>query len=158
MHKGASLILGFGLMLVSGAAVVIAAGWPWKAALFPIAIGIPVFCMAAAEVLWGLLGPAARVEAPDFQFSDEVPRGIAIRRTLQAIAWMGGFFGAIVLTGFGTAVPLFVFLFLRAQGRDSWLFCAAYAAAVWAIFYAIFDYLLHLPFPAGLIQTWLGFA
>lgn len=156
MHSRASLILGVGIMLVSGAAVIIALGWPWKAALFPIAIGIPVFCMAAAEVLWGVLGPAARGQAMDFQLSDQIPRTVAVGRTLQAIAWMLGFFGAIALVGFPLAVPLFVFLYLKLQGREKWVLSAVFTAVVWALFYGIFDRLLHLPFPAGWIQTWIG--
>jgi hypothetical protein len=35
---------------------------------------------------------------------------------------------------------------------------AAVALAVWGVFYAVFDELLHLPFPAGWIQQWLGLA
>jgi hypothetical protein len=31
-------------------------------------------------------------------------------------------------------------------------------AGVWVCFYGLFDRLLHLPFPAGWIQTWLGLA
>ena len=76
MHSKASLILGAGIMLLSGAAVIIAMDWPWKAALFPIVIGIPVFCMATAEVIWGLLDPAARSEAMDFQLSAQLPQKI----------------------------------------------------------------------------------
>ncbi|HSF22103.1 MAG TPA: hypothetical protein VLA81_08680, partial [Burkholderiales bacterium] len=67
MHSKASLILGIGIMVIAGAAVVLAMDWPWKAKLFPLVIGIPVFCMATAEVVWGLLDPAARSEAMEFR-------------------------------------------------------------------------------------------
>lgn len=156
MHKQASFILGIGILLASGAAIVVALDWPWKAKLFPIAIGIPVFCMAVVEVLWGLLGPAARGEAMEFQLSDQIPARTVARRTLAAIAWMFGFLAAIALLGFPVAVPLFVFLYLIVQGKERWMFCAVFAGAAWAIFYAVFDRLLHLPFPAGLVQGWLG--
>ncbi|MBI3041382.1 MAG: tripartite tricarboxylate transporter TctB family protein [Betaproteobacteria bacterium] len=156
MGNRASLILGVGIMICAGAAVVIAMGWPWKAALFPIVIGIPVFCMAAAEVAWGLLGSGHRGEAMDFQLSEHVPPKIAIRRTLLAIAWMAGFFAAIVLAGFPLAVALVVFLYLKLQGRERWVISIGFTLILWAVFYAIFDRLLHLPFPAGLIQGWTG--
>ncbi len=158
MHSKASLVLSAGIMLLSGAAVMIAMDWPWKAALFPIVIGIPVFCMAAAEVIWGLLDPAARSEAMDFKFSGQLPQKIATRRTLLAIAWMLGFLAAIVLLGFPLTVALLVFVFVKFQGREGWVTSGIFTIVVWVFFYAVFDRLLHLPFPAGWIQTWVGLA
>jgi hypothetical protein len=157
MPKMASLVLGLMIMVCSGGAVFIATDWPWKAALFPIVIGVPVFCLATAEVLWGLLGASAR-NGPvmDFQIASNLPSKVAARRTLEALGWMLGFLAAIALLGFPVAVPVFVFLFLKLQGRERWGFSLAFSAAVWGFFYAVFDRLLHLPFPAGWIQGWLG--
>lgn len=158
MHGMASRILGIAVMFASGAAVVIAMDWPVKAKLFPMAIGIPVFCMAAAEVLWGLLRPADRVGAMDFRPSEQLPPKIAVRRTWVTIAWMLGFLAGIVLAGFPVAVPLLVLLYARLQGREGWALSLGLALAVWGFFYGVFDRLLHLPFPAGWIQGWLGLA
>ena len=158
MERLASRILGVAVMLASGAAVLIAMDWPLKARLFPIAIGVPVFCMAAAEILWGLLRPEARLGAMDFRLSDHLPPMIAVRRTLVAIAWMLGFLAGIVLAGFPIAVPLLVFFYAKLQGREPWGLSLGLALAVWGLFYAVFDRLLHLPFPAGWIQSWLGLA
>ncbi|MGH8640402.1 MAG: tripartite tricarboxylate transporter TctB family protein [Burkholderiales bacterium] len=154
----ASRILGVAVMLASGAAVVIAMDWPLKARLFPMAIGIPVFCMAAAEVLWGLLRPAERAGAMDFRLSEQLPPKIAVRRTLVTITWMLGFLAGIALVGFPLAVPLLVLLYAKVQGREGWAVSIGLAAAVWGAFYGVFDRLLHLPFPAGWIQAWLGLA
>lgn len=158
MHDIASRILGVAIMLASGAAVVIAMDWPLKAKLFPIAIGILVFCMSAAEVVWGLLRPAAQIGAMDFRLSEQLPSKVAARRTLIAIAWMLGFLAGIVLVGFPVAVPLLVLLYARLQGREPWGLSLGLALAVWGFFYGVFDRLLHLPFPAGWIQTWVGLA
>ena len=156
MHSKASLILATGIMLLAGAAVVIAMDWPLKAKLFPLAIGIPVFCMAAAEVAWGLLDPAARSEAMEFKLSDQLPGRTGTIRTLLAVAWLIGFLAAIVLVGFVLAVPIVVFFYLKAQGREGWLLSGLFALVVWGAFYAVFDQLLHLPFAAGWIQEWIG--
>ena len=158
MERMSSRILGVAVMLVSGAAVVIAMDWPLKARLFPIAIGIPVFCMAAAEVVWGLLRPDARLAAMDFRLSEHLPPEIVVRRTAIAIGWMLGFLAGIVLVGFPLAVPLMVFLYVKLQGREPWGLAVGLALGVWGLFYGVFDRLLHLPFPAGWIQAWLGLA
>jgi hypothetical protein len=149
MHSKASLALSAAIMMLSGFAVYAASGWPWKAALFPIAIGIPVFCLAAAEVVWSLAGSADSERAMDFEMSADVPAPVAARRTALTVGWMTGFFAAIALIGFPYAVPLFVFLYLRVQGREGWMFSVVFSAAVWGFFYLVFDRLLHLPFPAG---------
>jgi hypothetical protein len=158
MRPLASRILGVAVMLASGAAVFIAMDWPLKARLFPMAIGIPLFCMAAAEVVWGLLRPAEDVSAMDFRLSEHLPSGVAVRRALIAVAWMLGFLAGIALLGFPFAVPLLVVLYTKVQGRERWAVSIALAAAVWGVFYGVFDRLLHLPFPAGWIQVWLGLA
>jgi hypothetical protein len=157
MHKKASLALSVLIMLTAGYGVVAATAWPMKAALFPLVIGIPLFCLAAAEALWTLFGsaPAEPGEAKDFQLS--VGKD-SVRRTLAAAGWILAFFAAIVLLGFPIAVPLFVFLYLKLQGRESWLLTIVMTAAVWGVFYGLFDLLLHLPFPAGWLFTWLGFS
>lgn len=157
MHKKASLALSVLIMLLSGYGVVAATAWPWKAALFPLVIGIPLFCLAAAEALWTVFGasPAQEGDTRDFQLSigEET-----VRRTLVALAWILAFFAGIVLLGFPIAVPLFVFLYLRLQGRERWTVCMAMTAAIWGVFYGLFDALLHLPFPAGWLVEWLGFS
>jgi len=158
MERMSSRILGIAVMLVSGAAVVIAMDWPLKARLFPIAIGIPVFCMAAAELVWGMLRPDARLATMDFRFAEHLPSKIAARRTAIAIGWMLGFLAGIALVGFPVAVPLMVFLYAKLQGPEPWGLSLALAVGVWALFYGVFDRLLHLPFPAGWIQAWLGLA
>lgn len=156
MHSKASLFLGFGIMILSGWAVAAALDWPWKAKLFPLVIGVPVFCLATAEVLWVLFGKAPRDQAMDFQLSKHLPEKVALRRTLQAVGWMLGFFSAIVLLSFPVAVPLFVFLYLKLQGREGWGLSLVFTLVVGGLFYALFDRLLHLPFPDGWIQTWAG--
>lgn len=157
MHSRASLFLGFSIMILSGWAVVTALDWPWKAKLFPLVIGIPVFCLATAEVLWVLVGKAPRDQAMDFQLSEHLPAKVMLRRTAVAIGWMLGFFGAIVLVGFPIAIPFFVFLYLRLQGREGWGLSLVFTLVVWGLFYALFDRLLHIPFPDGWIQAWAGF-
>jgi hypothetical protein len=147
VHSKASLALALIIMLVSGYGVVTAWAWPTKAALFPLAIGIPLFCLAAAEALWCLFGiPEAKGEVLDFQISMSAG---SLRRTAVAVAWIMAFFAAIVLLGFPIAVPLFVLLYLKLQGGEGWVLSVVMTLVVWGIFYGLFDRLLHLPFPAG---------
>jgi hypothetical protein len=153
MHRNASLGLSVVIMLVAGYAIYAATAWPWKAALFPLAIGVPLFCLASTELLWTLFG-STREETLE---GDPALEG-ATRRMLVAAGWMAGFLAAIVLLGFPIAVPLFLALYLRLQGGEGWIVTLVITAAVWAVFYGLFDALLHLPFPSGWLLDLLGFA
>ena len=156
MRRNATIGLSLGVMLLAGYGVFAASAWPWKAALFPLAIGIPMFCLAATELLWALLGaPEQTADAAELE-----PTTIegADRRIAGAAGWMLGFFAAIALLGFPLAVPLFLLLYLRLQGGEGWVLSISVTAAVWAVFYGLFDASLHLPFPAGWLWEWLGMA
>jgi hypothetical protein len=156
VHRKASLALSALIMIVSGYGIIAATAWPWKAALFPLVIGIPLFALAAAEALWTLFGTdPASGEARDFQLSIGQD---TLRRTLTASGWIVAFFAAIVLLGFPIAVPLFVFLYLKLQGREGWGISIAITLGTWAVFYGLFDLLLHLPFPAGWLFSWFDFS
>ena len=153
MHRTASIGLSVVVMLVAGYAVFAATAWPWKAALFPLAIGVPLFCLATTELLWSLFGDAKTgvVEGdPELEGAG--------RRMLAAAGWMVGFLVAIVLLGFPIAVPLFLLLYLRLQGGEGWILSIVITGITWAVFYGLFDALLHLPFPAGWLFSWLGLA
>jgi hypothetical protein len=152
VHNKASLALSVAVMVLAAWGVFSAWSWPAKAALFPLVISIPLFLLGAAEVVWVLLGSGQRA-ASDFKLSDHLPKDVALRRTAVAVGWILGFFAAILLFGFGVAVPLFVFAYLKLQGKAGWIFTAVFSAAVWGFFYGLFDLLLHLPFPDGWVQS-----
>ena len=152
MPNRASLILAVGIMAVSGYAIVAALAWPLKTQLFPLVISVPLFILAAVEAAWVWFSGPRFAATKDFQRPpSEVPAIVARQRTLRAWGWIAGFFAATILFGFPVAVPLFVFLYLKLEARERWLFSIVFTAIVWACFYGFLDRLLHLPFAAGLL-------
>ena len=141
-HSGAVLFAA-GLVVVAAYAVYAALRWPPKAALFPLVMGIPLLVLTVAQVFLELRAASAPAE----------PAG-AGRRALAVFAWMCGFIALVLLGGFAAAVPIFVFLYLRLDGREGWLLSGALAAAAWGFFHLVFQRLLHFPFEAGLIADW----
>ena len=152
MHNRSSLILSLGIMAVSAYAAISAIGWPLKTALFPLVISVPLFCLATAEVVAIVLSGPRFGMTKDFQRPPaEVPGTLASRRSFVAIGWILGFFAAILLFGFLLAVPIFLLAYLKLQAREGWIFSIVFTAVVWGAFWGLFDYLLHLPFAAGLL-------
>jgi hypothetical protein len=49
-----------------------------------------------------------------------------------------------------------VFTYLKIQSNEKWLLSLTLTAVAWVFFHTLFVRLLHLPFPDGLVLTWLG--
>jgi hypothetical protein len=134
--------------------------WRLQARLYPYAIGIPMVILAIIQLILDLKGVRAKQTsdgAPvDFQFSSDVDPAVARRRTLNIFAWILGFFVGIVVLGFTITIPVLVFSYLKFQSGESWTLSIILSICAWLIFYGLFVRLLNLPFPEGLIFTWLG--
>lgn len=131
-----------------------------QARLYPWAIGIPMLILAFVQVILDLKGYKAKETsdgAPvDFQFTQAIDPVTARKRALTMFAWLLGFFVLIWLLGFEYGIPLMVFGYLKFQSKESWLLSTTLTVAAFVFFWILFVKLLTLPFPQGLIFTWLG--
>lgn len=135
--------------------------WRLQARLYPWVIGIPMVVLALIQVIFDLLGVERKQQdaAPvDFQFAQTaVDPAVAKRRAITMFSWFFGFFFSIWLLGFAITIPLMVFTYLKVQSNEKWLLSVTLTAVAWVFFYALFVRLLTLPFPDGVILTWLGY-
>jgi putative tricarboxylic transport membrane protein len=130
-----------------------------RAALFPMVLGIPclVFALLAfGQELFNTL--RATGGANPGEITSSVEPAVVRRRAVSIVAWTLGFFLAIWLLGFVIAVPVASFLYFRFAGGEKWLISSLLSLAAGAVFYGLFDYLLHLPFPEGTLLVWLNLA
>jgi hypothetical protein len=125
------VLLGVGLFAVASAS-----RWPFKAAFFPIVVGIPLAVLAGVQLVLDLRGRGAQGTEPalDIQLGGDVPEEVARPRTLT----------------------LFMLSYLGFQSGAGWRTTLGLAGAAWMFFYGVFQWLLRLPFEPGWIQTWLG--
>ena len=157
MHKGRILFCVF-LICVAAAAIYLALDWPFKAALFPLSVSIPLLILAATQ-LWQLIRSQEEMiesAAVDLEFSSDVPPEIERRRVITAFAWIAGFILSVYLIGFPLTVPLFICCYLRFESAIGALPTIAATAITWAMFYGLFQKLVHLQFEQGALQAWLG--
>jgi hypothetical protein len=87
--------------------------------------------------------------AIDFELTRDIDPVVARKRTLAIFLWVVAFFVLILLLGFPIAVPLFVFLYLKVAGSESWTLSAALTLFSWIFIEGLFDRLLHIPLPHG---------
>ena len=138
---------------VAGYALYASWSWPFRTALFPRIIALPIFALAVIE--WALCVWGSEKEheghAVDFQLTETVEPALARRRTIAIIVWTLGFLVLIVLVGFPLAVPIFVFAYLKIAGREPWMLTIFLTVAAWVFMEGLFDRFLHIPFPEGLL-------
>lgn len=150
-------LLAFAAALAAFYALYASLHWPFRAALFPRVIGIPLLLLALVEMLLSVLREEKEREghAVDFELTTDVDPVVAKKRTLAILGWIVGFLLLIVVTGFPIAVPLFVFLYLRIAGREGWVLTILITGVSWLFMDGLFNRLLHLPFPQGwLFALW----
>ena len=141
------------LMAIGAGAAINALKWPLRSALFPIVMGIPVFLLALADLLLSFFEKEEtdKRSAMDFKLSEDADQARATRRTLFAFAWIMGFFCLIIFLGFSIAIPIFVLLYLRLQGREKWGISLIMSALTFVFFWGLFVWLLHTVLPEGLV-------
>jgi Tripartite tricarboxylate transporter TctB family len=141
--------------------VYLAHEWRLQARLYPWAIGIPMLILAIVQVILDLKGVQAKQSSDatpvDFQFTKEIDPATAKKRAIIMFSWLAGFLLAIWLLGFPIAIALMMFTYLKFQGGESWVLSIALTVVAWLAFWGLFVKLLTLPFPEGVLITWLGF-
>jgi len=147
--------LASGVALVGGYALYAAMDWPFRTALFPRLIGVPLLVLAVIEM--GLSAFTTEKEreghAVDFELTTGIDSSVARQRTLGMVGWILGFFILILLVGFPVGVPFFVFLYLKLAGKERWGLAVGLTLISWVLMEGLFDQLLHIPFPTGWIQS-----
>ena len=145
--------LSLAIACIAGYALYASWSWPFRTALFPRVIAVPILFLALIELalsVWSIEG-AREGHAMDFELTDTVEPALARKRTIAIIIWTLGFLVLILFVGFPLAVPIFVFAYLKIAGREPWTLTLVLAAISWLSMEGLFTRLLHLPFPEGLI-------
>lgn len=130
------------LMLAIFAAMsVVALGFPPKARLMPLLIGVPATVLALIHL--GLeIRDAMRRAAPT---PEQAAKAAAkIRTETRMISWIAGFFLGILGFGFLWGAPPLVFVFLYWGERERLAVALIGGGASWAVLYFIFGRALEL--------------
>ncbi len=128
----------------------------FRAGLFPWVIATPTIVLACLQLARDIAGkPRATVAMIGEMTEVEVAPEVARQRTIEIIAWTVGFFLAIWLLGFTYAVPLTILLYLKIAGKERWWMTALVTFFSWLFYWSLFELMLNVPFPEGLLITWM---
>jgi hypothetical protein len=144
--------------LVILTALFVAKDWPIRASIVILLLGGVGIVLAVAQVisdLKGLRGTSAVSARPTYETPSLEHQGRW--GSLEIWAWLWGLFFAIHLIGFLTALPLFVFLYVKMYG-GRWMTACVLTAVTWGFLYGVFEQILHVPWPPALLLSAIGVA
>jgi len=126
----------------------------FRAGLFPWVIGTPTLLLALGQLGRDLYGRKKKKESdiPEIPEVEVAPEDVK-RRTISIILWTVGFFLVIWFLGFTYAVPLAMLLYLKFAAKESWLMTASVTFCTWLFYWSLFEKMLNVPFPEGLLIT-----
>ena len=123
------------------AMTLIALGFPAKARLMPLMVGVPACLLALAQLLIELRA-AWRRTAPE---PDAVAKASnEARAERRMILWVALFLAGVMAFGFLYAAPALVFAFLYWGERERLAVALAGGIGAWLILYGVFTRLLEL--------------
>lgn len=148
--KGPLLTSGF-FICVFVAMIVAAWDYPEQAALVPYVIAIPGLLLSIAQFVVDLRHAFAGVSATEGAEGGAPARGLTPERKAEfvMVGWIFAILVIILLFGFWVGIALYLPLYLRLQGRESWKLTVALSAGGWVCLYLIFQVLLKVPLFQG---------
>ena len=137
------------MLVIFVAMSLMALGFPEKARLMPLMVGIPGSVLALLQVVVEL-----RTALDDAKESD-AQQSAARWNERHMFTWLLLFFFGILGFGFIYAAPLLVFGFLYVGRKETIKVGAFGAAGTWAVLYGLFEQAFEIPLFDGLLIEWL---
>lgn len=148
-------------------------GRPEQAALFPMMIGLIGMGLTGAQFIKEMVKSIAHLKAirdgetpeekpekdaagaVDFEMSEEEESLKGRIAAAEQFGWLGALLAGLYILGFYITIPGIIALYM-ARYRESWLMVIGAAVVSWFVVWAVFDNVLNLPFPRGLIFGWIS--
>jgi hypothetical protein len=135
-------------------ALYVSRNWNSTTALFPHAVGFPMLALLiavfAADIIRGLRQKKNGVTDGDREFSTTTSRMVIYS------GWLIGFVALIWAIGIVYSIPIYIFSYMKIQGKYSWLKSGIYAATATAFVVILFDYVFHAAWPEGALLSILN--
>jgi hypothetical protein len=124
-------------------------GWQFRPGLFPWIVGFLGLPLAFLQLNLDIAGAVKTIRHGLAKARDQEARRLT-REIVKIFAWILGYFVAIWLFGFSVAAGVTTFLYLK-LAKERWPITLVLTFFAWVSFYGLFVYLLHVPFPEGLL-------
>jgi Tripartite tricarboxylate transporter TctB family len=143
------------VMVISAYVVYEASAWQLQAKLFPWVVAFPLLALSAVRLAMTVRSAPALESSAAAELGMWNP--VARRETGRLVAWLAAFLVLIGLFSFLVGLPVAMLAYLKVESREKWPLAIGLSVATLAYLYFIFDQVLHVPWPPGLITSAIGF-
>ncbi len=163
----ADLLISSVLLAVFVAAFVGAQDWPFESRMFPVMVTSAGAVLALLKMALSLRAPRSAapaghrqlggVELTDEDEEDDQALEYVFERAtraewLRVLAWLAGFFLALLLVGATATILVFTVLYLLVEARTTVVIAVVYAALLGGALYAARE-LLNIALPPGILLS-----
>jgi hypothetical protein len=148
---------GFTSLLITVVAIALYVSQEWNAttALFPRAVGFPMLAVLVAVLAMDIKKARRRKEKGKTDGGGDRKFSTATKLSLLYLAWLAGFVALAWAIGILYSIPIYIFTYMKIQGRISWLQCGVFAVAA-TVFVYIFGYMFQMVWPEGALLSILS--
>lgn len=128
----------FVMLMIFLTMTLLALGFPEKARLMPLLVGVP-------GTLLGIFELVSEIRHTARQSTEDADRDALNKAERNMFIWIFIFFIGILCFGFTYAGPVLVFAFMYAGKKESLLVASISAAGAWAVLFGFFEQVMELP-------------
>lgn len=121
--------------------------WNSTTALFPRVVGFPMLGLTIAILALDIKN--RRRKDKDGEADDAVEFKATNSRMIKYFAWLIGFIFLIWAIGIDYTIPIYIFSYMKIEGKYGWLKCGIYAVATAAFIFILFEYVFRVAWPEG---------
>lgn len=151
MRLKGSLLFSLLMLVIFCGMLVMSMDYSEKARFVPLVVGIPGFFLSFVQVVIELRAFFKDRMIKNETNKPEIEDVQAAGKELSIICWTLFLLGLILVFGFWVAIPVFLILFLRYHGKESWVLAVVCAACGWGVIFIIFYVLVRVPLYGGLL-------
>ena len=121
--------------------------WNSATALFPRVVGFPMLVLMMVILARDIKN--GRRQDKDGKTDDDVEFITMTGRMARYLAWLIGFVVLVWAIGMDYTIPIYIFSYMKIEGKYGWLKCGIYAAATTAFVTILFEYVFRVAWPEG---------
>ena len=134
-------------IIMTAVCLYLAKDWNSMTALFPRVVGFPMLAVTIAILAIDIKN--GRRQDKDGETDDDAEFNKLTGRMVKYFAWLIGFVVLIWAIGIVYTIPVYIFTYMKIEGKYGWLKCGIYALVTTAFITILFQYAFRVAWPEG---------
>ena len=135
------------LIIMTAVFLYLAKDWNFETGLFPRVVGFPMLVITIAILVVDIKKGLRQDKDGDADGDAEFKT--MTLRMVKYFAWLIGFILLVWAIGIEYTIPIYIFSYMKIEGKYGWLKCGIYAVAMTAFITLLFQYVFRVAWPEG---------